>query len=259
MCKTLDTVKNHHWIVQKKFPNHTLVMTSLIGSNNYDLATPTSDIDTITFFFPTFEELAAGLGMTSGEFEVRDGKCTYRDIRLGLNLLKNTSPNNIEYFTSHYTYIEPTFEDIMNRRLKNPEIIFYLTHCNYWHMICAINGMAHQMLNGNMPMGKRYSHVLRLKSMYETFMDDSMTKDLLKLAPSDYQLAREAKFYDDESKYDTYVNSMTKISEYLWDRRINFVHTKEMKEIEEIGKFQVEKFQKELFDYYLRKILFDVC
>ena len=253
MCTTLDAVKNHHWLVQKKFPNHTLVMTSLIGSNNYDLATPASDIDTITFFFPTFEELATGLGMTSGEFEVDDGKCIYRDIRLSLNLLKSTSPNSIEYFTSHYIYIEPTFEDVMNRRLKNPEILFYLTHCSYWCMICAINGMAYQMLDRNMPIGKRYSHILRLKSMYKTFMDNSMTKDLLKLTPSDYQLAQEAKFYDDESKHDAYLSSMTKISEYLWDCRDSFVHTKEMEEIEEIGKFQVNKLQKELFDLYLRK------
>ena len=95
----------------------------------------------------------------------------------------------------------------MNLRLKNPEILFYLTHCNYWHMICAISGMVYQMLvNKNMPMGKRYSHVLRMKDMYEAFLDNSMTE-----------------------------------------------------EVEKIGKFQVEKLQKELFDLYLRKILFDVC
>lgn len=257
---TLDAVKNHHWLVQKKFPNHTLVMTSLIGSNNYNLDTPASDIDTVTFFFPTFEELATGQGMTAGEFEVDDGKCAYKDIRLALNLLKSTSPNSIEYFTSHYIYIEPTFEDTMNLRLKNPEILFYLTHCNYWHMICAISGMAYQMLvNKNMPMGKRYSHVLRMKDMYEVFLDNSMTKDLLKMKLDDYLKAKSAKFYDDESRYDAYLNSMTKISEYFWDCRNSFVHTKEMKEVEEIGKFQVEKLQKELFDLYLRKILFDVC
>ena len=126
-------------------------------------------------------------------------------------------------------------------------------------MICAISGMAYQLLVRNMSMGKRYSHVLRMKDMYEAFLDNSMTKDLLKMKLDDYLKAKSAKFYDDESKYDDYLNSMTKISEYLWDCRNSFVRTKEMEEVEEIGKFQVEKLQKELFDLYLRKILFDAC
>ena len=51
----LAAVRRHHEIVEQK--GYFVVMTSLVGSQNYDLDTEASDIDTFSLILPTLEEL----------------------------------------------------------------------------------------------------------------------------------------------------------------------------------------------------------
>ena len=90
----MRAVKEHHEYVAK-MPEMSVyaqpVMTVLIGSQNYGLDTENSDIDTFTFVIPSLFSLAINKKEFRGEFEVKDGKCMYKDFRDALNLLKKTS------------------------------------------------------------------------------------------------------------------------------------------------------------------------
>jgi len=242
-----QAIKEHHTKV--KMLGYETVMTVLIGSQNYGLDNENSDIDTFTFIFPTMEDIAFAREPVSGEFEVEDGKCMYKDIRLALNLLKKTSPNSIECFVGQYRYFEPTYETVLKRYLENEDRLNKMTHCNYSHMLYAIAGMAHQLTKRNMPAGKRFSHALRLCSMTDVFTDSLEARNLLTLLPRDYKDAKTAKY--DEGRDEYYNNECVKIAEHLDEKRDNFLVSEFKKKIEAEGMALIEQFQKELMHYYL--------
>lgn len=253
MKDIMSAVKHHHWLVENK--GFEVVMTVLIGSQNYKLDTENSDIDTFSFILPSATDLAVAAAPKSGEFEVEDGKCMYKDIRLALNLLKKTSPNSVECFLGKYRYYNSVYACILEKYLDNETILNYMIHCNYSHMLYAMAGMAHQLTKRNMPAGKRYSHALRLYSMSDTFLDSIQTDYLLELLPRDYQEAFDAK-RDVTGELDAYYNQMCDCIAELLDKRRNcFEMTEYKREIERKGLDFIESLQKELMHYYIKYIL----
>lgn len=251
----LSKVKQHHFIVKKHLPETSPVMTVLIGSNNYELDTPESDVDTFTFVFPSFKDMAFARDPISGEVEVSDGKCMYKDIRLALNLLKKTSPNSLECFVSKYRYYEPKYANILTKYLDNENTLNKMSHCNYEHMLYAMAGMAHQLTKRNMPAGKRYSHALRLYSMKDNFLNFADTFQLLTLLPRDYQEALHAK-RDTMESHDAYYNDgCVSIANILDECRNKFKKTPIQHAIEVEGLKLIEEMQQELMHYYIKYIL----
>jgi predicted nucleotidyltransferase len=253
MMSILTDVYAHHMKVKER--GYEPVFTVLIGSQNYKLDSANSDIDTFTFILPSAEDLAFAREPKSGEFEVEDGKCMYKDIRLALNLLKKTSPNSVEYFLGKYRYYNSVYAGILEKYLDNETILNYMIHCNYSHMLYAMAGMAHQLTKRNMPAGKRYSHALRLYSMSDTFLDSIQSDYLLELLPRDYQEAFDAK-RDVTGELDAYYNQMCDCIAELLDKRRNcFEMTEYKREIERKGLDFIESLQKELMHYYIKYIL----
>ena len=249
----MQAVKAHHDFIKTR--GHEVVMTVLIGSQNYKLDNDNSDYDTFTFILPSERDLYLGLDPISGEVEVADGKCMYKDIRLALNLLKKTSPNSLECFVSKYRYYEPKYASILTKYLDNENTLNKMVHCNYEHMLYAMAGMAHQLTKRNMPAGKRYSHALRLYSMSDVFLDGVQTNYLLELLPRDYQEAFDAK-RDITGELDAYYNQMCEhISELLDKRRDCFKMTEYKQAVEAEGLKLIEEMQQELMHYYIKYIL----
>lgn len=249
----LTKVKQHHYIIEKLLPENSLVMTVLIGSNNYGLDTAKSDIDTFTFILPSFRELALAEVPKSGEYEVEDGKCMYKDIRLAFNLLKKTSPNSVECFLSKYKYEDPRYQDILDKYLKNEKYLNYMVHCNYYHMLDAMAGMACQLTKRNMAPGKRYSHALRLWDMSDKFLMNRV--DLLDLSPYNLQTAYSAKC-DVSAEHDSlYEMLCDSIAGMMARRREDYILTDEQIVIESEGMKLVLQFQEELMEYYIYNIM----
>lgn len=253
MKDIMKAVQRHHQFVADA--GFEVVMTVAIGSQNYKLDIETSDVDTFTFILPSAYDIAIAANPKSGEWEVEDGKCMYKDIRLALNLLKKTSPNSVECFLGKYRYYNPVYAGILEAYLDNEAILNYMIHCNYSHMLYAMAGMAHQLTKRNMHAGKRYSHALRLYSMSDTFLDSTRADHLLELLPRDYQEAFDAK-RDVTNELDTYYNQMCECIAELLDKRRNCFEMTEYKhEVERKGLNFIESLQKELMHYYIKYIL----
>lgn len=249
----MKEVKEHHEFI--KSLGYEVVMTALIGSQNYRLDNDNSDYDTFTFILPSERDLYLGHDPISGEVEVADGKCMYKDIRLALNLLKKTSPNSLECFVGKCHYYEPKYASILTKYLDNENTLNKMSHCNYEHMLYAMAGMAHQLTKRNMPAGKRYSHALRLYSMKDNFLNFTDTFQLLKLLPRDYQEALHAK-RDTMESHDAYYNDgCTNIASILDECRDRFKKTPIQQAIEVEGLKLIEEMQQELMHYYIKYIL----
>ena len=249
----MQAVKAHHEFIKAR--GHEVVMTVLIGSQNYLLDNDNSDIDTFTFILPFERDLYLGREPLSGEIEVEDGKCMYKDIRLALNLLKKTSPNSVECFIGQYRYYEPKYKSILEKYLDNEYTINKMIHCNYEHMLYAMAGMAHQLTKRNMPAGKRYSHALRLYSMKDNFLSFANAFQLLRLLPRDYEEALYAKRDTLESHEVYYNDECTSIANILDECRDKFKKTPIQHAIEVEGLKLIEEMQQKLMHYYMKEVI----
>ena len=246
----MKAVERHHQLVRDK--GYDTVMTVLVGSQNYHLDVPESDVDTFTFVMPSFDDLAAAKEPVSEEFQVEDGKCMYKDMRLALNLLKKTSPNSVECFVGQYRVFDYWYEQVLKKYLNDWDKMNYMVHCNYHHMLYAMAGMAHQLTKRNMLAGKRYSHALRLLSMADTYVDSLDSRNLLELLPRDYDEAFSAK--RDSRELDYYNEGCTFVAQKLEKLRDEFQLTDFKAEVETRGMQLVTEFQQELLQYHLTKL-----
>lgn len=246
----MAAVRRHHNAVANK--GYLVVMTSLVGSQNYDLDHEGSDIDTFSLVFPPLNDLAQAKEPYAGMFEFEDGHCEVKDMRLALNLLKKTSPNSVEYFTSKYKVYNPLFEDVLKEYLDDNAKLWHMVHCNYEHMLYAMAGMAHQLTKRNMPAGKRFAHALRLDDMYYHFMNSPNASAVLELRMgSDRELALSAKLNTDETKDAEYDEQTEQLAARMDRYKEAFVKDKTVELVEEKGMALVNSFQWKLFKKYL--------
>ncbi len=254
-------VVNHHNIVQNKETENgnVVLMTVAIGSQNYSLDTPESDCDTFSFILPDFLSFIRGDAPKSYEFEVEDGKCMVKDMRLALNLLRKPSPNSVECFVGQYKVYRKIYTPIFEKWLsekpsfyfdKNSSL-FYLTHCNYKHMIDAIMGMIKSMEGRNMSYGKKASHLLRLTSLFYRYLDDSLLPhQYLTMDSTIRNIALDMKLNDiTKEKYEQLEEKYCKELQEQYNI-INFNNFK-YKNYEEYGKDSINFFQKDLTEIYL--------
>lgn len=189
--KIREVLMKHHEAV-RLFDNKP-IMTVLVGSQNYGLATENSDYDTFTFILPKIEDIATLKDPVSKTHEDEYGHINIKDIRLALNLLKKTNPNSVECFASKYYIVEPGFDLIEGARAP------LLLRCDTHHMMASIGGMAHQLTKRNMSPGKRLSHILRMYCMVYNYFD--IKKDILSLTEEELKLAMKAKLDPDNPKW----------------------------------------------------------
>ena len=250
--KILEAVKQHHKIVESH--GYMVIMTVLVGSQNYDLDDENSDIDTFSFIYPHFEELAIGNKMKAGVIIAKDGYCNFKDIRAALQLLQKTSPNSVEYFTSKYKVYNPVFEPLLREFLNNG-CLLNMIHCNYKHMLDAMAGMAHQLTNRNMPAGKRFAHALRLDDMLYHFFNSYNAEAVLEMRPGgDRDLALIAKRDTDPKNAIHYNRECEEIANKLDKYKDNFKIDEQMKLTQEQGLNLINQFQLALFKQYLKEI-----
>lgn len=219
-------VASHHNLVISQYPFGHVIFTVLIGSQNYNLHGPNSDYDTVSFILPDFNTFLTSTNQNiSKEYHLNDGNCVVKDLRHGINLLKKTSPNSIEYFISPYKVINPFFKEILEPIFNSQEKLFYLTHCDYPHMFKAIIGMSHQLMRLN-NIGKNFAHQLRLLELYKNFLTDS---PLLQWNEQNLAAARNAKFNPtDNTAY--YKAEIEHIINYLKESSEEFLHSERYKE-----------------------------
>lgn len=188
--KIYEALYAHHENVKQR--GFSPVMTVLVGSQNYDLATESSDYDTFTFILPTLKDIATLKNPVSKTYDGEDGHINIKDIRLALNLLRKTNPNSVECFATKYKKTEEGYEWM---HAFPP----YALRCDSQNMMDAIGGMAHQMSKRNMTPGKRLAHILRMHCMVYRYMD--IDADILSMTGEEHRLATKAKLDPDNPKW----------------------------------------------------------
>lgn len=252
----LDRVIDHAKYVQTHIaPNSHHIMTVLIGSQNYLLHTENSDIDTFSFILPPLEDIIFNRPLISHEVEIEDGKCVIKDIRLLCDLLRKPSPNSVECVCSHYTYYSPKYSAILHEYLDHRDSLFLLCHANYTNMLNAIVGTAHGFPNRNMSIGKKYSHILRLNDMYDSYLsNDCAPYRYLLLTPENTEIARIAKTCEITDITSAFYEEATCTAiKALEKKHESFSLSSTQRKIETQAQECINNFQRQIFEIYLRE------
>ncbi len=197
----LEIVEKHHNIAINYMnrTKGTVVMTVLVGSQNYGLEHKDSDVDTYSFVLPPLGEIAGVKDPVATEVELKDGKCCIKDIRVALNLLIKTNPNSVEWFCSDYVVYNSVYERLMKRYINEKTRDKFL-YCDIFQMGNACAGMSYQLKNRNMPVGKKFSHALRVRDMWTSYLCGE-TENILK-------------FREEETRKRAFAAKLSKNEEY---------------------------------------------
>lgn len=100
----------HHAAVQEHYGEQNVFATMLYGSQNYNLSTPQSDVDTKAMVLPTFRATVLNSKLTSTELTVCEGLCNVKDVRAMFDNFRKSNINFLEVLFTHHKLVNPRFK-----------------------------------------------------------------------------------------------------------------------------------------------------
>lgn len=156
-------ITNHKEAVLKKYPEYQILGIFLYGSQNYNIATEKSDVDTKAIIIPTVEQLAFKPVRTE-TIEFNDGgHCEIMSITHWVENLKRQNVNFIETLFTQYNWINPFYFDMWkNTFLKKRKDIANYDKDIMVKSICyqAINTLSRYDTGKSLANGYRFRYFL---------------------------------------------------------------------------------------------------
>lgn len=108
----ITKIMNHKEAVSKKYPEYQILGIFLYGSQNYNIATEKSDVDTKAIIIPTMEQLAfSPVRVETIEFS-DGGHCEIMSITHWVENLKKQNVNFVETLFTQYRWVNPIYLDM---------------------------------------------------------------------------------------------------------------------------------------------------
>lgn len=136
----MDRVREHYNEALEYFPEDRIVCLILQGSQNYQLDTPNSDVDTKLIVTPTFEDLVFNRKpYSTTHIRENNEHIDFKDVRLYLETFRKQNLNFLEILYSQYSIVNPKYESMWNILIENREAI---THYNPLRAVKSMKGIA---------------------------------------------------------------------------------------------------------------------
>ena len=97
--------------VIKKYGKENVLGVFLYGSQNYNLATENSDVDTVAIIIPTFSDLCLRSPI-SKELNIDGEHCNVKDIREYMKMIRKQNINFTETLFTEYCWVNPKYKTI---------------------------------------------------------------------------------------------------------------------------------------------------
>lgn len=164
---------------------YTCIGTFLFGSQNYEIDTYESDIDTRAIVIPKFMDIVKGSeGVNIYHTKLSGELINIIDIRLFIHFVKKQNPNFLETLFTHYRYINKDFSYYLTELFnKNEEIARYDTHlANKAALGCCVS-FCKSVLNSIEDSGdfsrKNLAHAIRYKDLVDSYLDGKLYAECL--------------------------------------------------------------------------------
>ena len=112
----MKQLERHYDIAKEHFKEDQIVGIFLQGSQNYDMDTKDSDVDTKLIVLPTLEEIAKGSKPVSHTHidSLTDEHIDFKDVRSIFQTFKKQNLNFIEVLYTKYKIVNPKYEQLWN-------------------------------------------------------------------------------------------------------------------------------------------------
>lgn len=139
---TMERLQAHYEEAKTIFPEERIVGIFVYGSQNYELDTPESDIDTKCIIVPTFDDICFNRKPVSyTHVRANDEHIEFKDVRLMLNEFRKQNMNFVEILFTKYCVVNPLYADAWNRLAAEREMV---AHYNPVLTVVKMAGMAMQ-------------------------------------------------------------------------------------------------------------------
>ena len=162
-----SALQKHYKAVKEQFPETTVLGVFLYGSQNYNIATENSDVDTVAIVIPTFKELVLN-SPVSKEIHFENGEhCVVKDIREVVKQWKKQSLNYLEILFTDYYFVDPLWKKDWNCFVEIREDIASI---NKNLTIKSIAGQAKHTFIQNRFDKKKQANALRMYYFLKAFL-----------------------------------------------------------------------------------------
>ena len=160
-----------------------LVGIFLCGSQNYNLDTPQSDVDTKAIILPSFSDFAFAAEPRSWtHIRENDEHIELKDLRSMFHIIRKQNINFVEILFTNYFYVNPDYAKEWKRLLQIRERI---ARYNPWLAIKTMQGCAHEKWSKMQKVTpaqkaaidtfgydpKQLHHILRLEEFMERYLN----------------------------------------------------------------------------------------
>lgn len=159
--KFMSKINEHYDSAASKVGYDKIMFVALYGSQNYDLATDQSDVDTKTLILPTLDELMRYHKIsTTIQGDSDGGLCDLKHIQLMFHNFMKQNINFLEILYTDYCVINTDYLYEYNELISKRDLI---AGCNPCRMIHAAGGMAKQKYHA---MEKPFEGKLEILAKY---------------------------------------------------------------------------------------------
>lgn len=160
-----------------KYGDNRIIGTFLYGSQNYNLATSMSDVDTRTLIIPSFNDIVLSNKEIAIEKCLNDGShSNIEDIRHFARALRKQNICFLEILFTDYFKINPVYKYIWDKLLDYREEIARMNPSNFVRAITGMSVQQHNKVLGSSFTnklgynGKALAMLLRLEYMLEKYI-----------------------------------------------------------------------------------------
>ena len=193
ICKGL---KDHYKESREFFKSDQIVGLFLQGSQNYELDTPDSDIDTKLIVVPSFRDIVLDVRpVSTTHIRENDEHIDFKDIRLYMETFLKQNLNFLEILFTDYRIINPLYIDYWKVLIEHREEI---ARMNPYRAVKSMQGIAkekYHAMEHRYPSkadiidaygydGKQTHHLLRVDDYLERYIAGVRYEDCLKPTPS---------------------------------------------------------------------------
>ena len=182
----LNGIDRNYNDVVNEFGENFVIGTFLYGSQNYNLATQTSDVDTRTLIIPNLKSIASSSKEVAIEKCLSDGShSNIEDIRHFARALRKQNICFLEILFTDYFKINPAYKYIWDKLLDYREEIARMNPGNFVRAITGMSVQQHDKVLGSSLTnklgynGKALAMLLRLEYMLEKYIAGLPFKDCL--------------------------------------------------------------------------------
>lgn len=168
MNKLWEKLESHKRKVVEEYGEENVLGVFLYGSQNYNLDTPESDVDTKAIIIPTFQDLCHSTPVSREIHFDNEEHCEVKDIREIVKMFKKQNINFLEILYTKYCWVNPKYEALWHEYFICHRGA--IVHHDPKKALTSICGQALHTIKQNPSDGKKIANTLRLIHFLEKYL-----------------------------------------------------------------------------------------